>query len=375
MPLFPIHRIRALLLLAAAAAACLYAGKEFRKMNAPDTILPGQGVSRIRALKDYFPNLEGTRSDSAVYFLESGRPGPTVLVLGGTHPNEPAGFLAAVALVESLRVKAGRLIVVPQACQSGFTCTDPLEGYPQSYSLRSRSRLRTFRFGSRAANPVEDWPDPIIYRHFPSGQQLSGNETRNLNRAYPGKSDGTTTEKTAFAIMKLIRDEKVNLAFDLHEAAPEIPIINAIVTHEKGRELAAGALLGLELENLPYALELSPPNFHGLSHREWGDGTPAIPFLLETTNPVQGRLRGRTGASLAVDGQDRQYRLAQESGRMRITYDAGGEPLARRVGRHLRAIQAVLETYNELHPEGRVELEGIPSYEEIIRNGVGSLLQ
>ena len=41
--------------------------------------------------------------------------------------------------------------------------------------------------------------------HASSGQKLSGSETRNLNRAYPGRPDGTFTEKVAYAITSLIR--------------------------------------------------------------------------------------------------------------------------------------------------------------------------
>lgn len=52
--------------------------------------------------------------------------------------------------------------------------------------------------GSRASNPVDQWPDPDVYVHAASGQQLSGSETRNINRAYPGRPDGNPTEQAAF---------------------------------------------------------------------------------------------------------------------------------------------------------------------------------
>ena len=71
--------------------------------------------------------------------------------------------------------------------------------------------------------------------------------------------------------MQLIKAEKVAVAFDLHEAAPEIPIINAIVYHEKAEEIALNAIFELEMEGIRCSPERSPANFHGLSHREWGD--------------------------------------------------------------------------------------------------------
>jgi hypothetical protein len=313
-------------------------------------------------------------SDTKVYVLDSGRPGATALVLGGTHPNEPAGFMTAVVLTEHASVREGRLIVIPQVCSSGFTCTDPLEGYPQSFSVRSKSKMRTFRFGARGSNPLIEWPDPLVFLQYPSGQQLSGNEVRNLNRSYPGRPDGTVTERIAFAVMQLIEQENVDIAFDLHEAAPEIPIINAIVTHEKGKDAAASALFTLESENLQYALEMSPPNFHGLSHREWGDRSPVFPYLMETSNPIQGRLRGKTNEALVVQGVDQKYYEAAQIGSMRITYNLEGEPLARRVGRHLRGLQALLGAYMESMPEKRIVVDNVPAYEQILERGIGEYL-
>lgn len=368
------HHVFAVCLLIVFAAACTLAGREFLKMHEPDEIVPGPSVTKIVQLSAYFNPLEATNADTKVYIMDSGKPGATALVLGGTHPNEPAGFMAAVVLIEHVGVCEGRLIVIPQVCSSGFTCTDPLEGYPEAFSIQSKSKLRTFRLGSRGSNPLAEWPDPIVVLQHPSGQQLSGNEVRNLNRSYPGRPNGTVTERVAFAIMQLIEQDKVDIAVDLHEAAPEIPIINAIVTHEKGKEIAASALFTLESENLQFALEMSPPNFHGLSHREWGDHSSVIPFLMETSNPIQGRLRGKTSTALVLQGVDQRYFEAEQLGTMRITYDLDGEPLARRVGRHLRGLQALFSAAMESLPEMRIILENVPSYDEIVRQGVGEYL-
>jgi predicted deacylase len=371
----PLFRIRALLLLLAAIIISALAAREFSSMRTPDTILPAPSLTHSGLLSDYSPSLSGTGADTKVLVYEGAARGGTFLLLGGTHPNEPAGFMAAVVLAENITVRSGRVILIPQACESGFTATDPLEGSPQHFTIPTRSGERSFRFGGRGANVVDQWPDPLVYLQFPSGQQLSGVETRNLNRAYPGRVDGTLTEQTAYAIMELIRREAVTIAVDLHEAAPEIPIINALITHEKGQEIAAAAVLNLEFVGLQYALELSPPNFRGLSHREWGDRTTAIPFLMETSNPIQGRLRGRTSAALVLDGTDPWYRLARELGRMRITYEETGEPLEQRVGRHTQGIIALLEAYNEAHPEAPCVVEGIPTYEELLAHGVGAFLK
>ncbi len=371
----PVHGIRALAVVVLVIVACVIAGLEFTAMWAPDEFHPSVGLTRRGLLSDYFPPLKNTRADASVFVFEGAERGPAVLVLGGTHPNEPAGLVAATVILENVQVRAGRLIVVPQACASGFTCTDPLEGTPRTFAIPTRTGERTFRFGSRGANVVDQWPDPLVYLHFPSGQQLSGNETRNLNRAYPGRPDGSLTEQAAFAIMTLIEKEGVLVGLDLHEAAPEIPIINAIVAHEKGRDIAGEAVLALELEDLPYSLELSPPRFRGLSHREWGDRTQAVPFLMETSNPIQGRLRGRTSADLIVNGHDPWYEQALELGSMRIVYSPGGESLARRVGRHLQGFRAILDAFNGQRPGPPVLIGGIPTFGEVVEQGVGAYLR
>ena len=356
------------------AAGATIASIDFIAAKQPDVIVPGDGLTRTGMLSDYFDGIRGTGGDTRIYFFESQAPGATVLLLGGTHPNEPAGFIAATLVVENLHVSAGRVLVIPQACASGFTCTDPFEGCPDSFTLQGRSGPRRFRFGSRVSSPLDQWPDPLVYLQYPSGQQLSGFETRNLNRSYPGRPNGTFTEKVGYAIMQLIEKEHVDVAFDLHEAAPEIPIINAIVYHEKCEDIALGAVLELEMKDLRYSPEASPANFHGLSHREWGDRTDVMPFLMETSNPIQGRLRGKTNTDLIIKGVSEEYKRALESGALRIEYLPTGEPLKRRVGRHVQGFETILDVYSQNYPDNAVALENLPSFDEIMEHGVGYFL-
>ena len=370
---FKRNHITASIILAASVVISFLSAREFLLMREPDIFYPSPSLTREGMLSDYFPGLKGSANDSRVYYFEGEQEGSTVFLMGGTHSNEAASALMAVIVLENVEVSAGRLIVLPRACNSGYTCTDPMEGYPQFYSIPVRGGERTFRFGSRLANPLHQWPDPLVYSHVPSGQQLSGFETRNLNRSYPGRPDGSLSEKTAYAIMQLIKTEKVDIAFDLHEAAPEIPIINAIVYHEKAEEIALTAIFELEMEGISCSPEQSPENFHGLSHREWGDYTEVNPFLMETSNPIQGRLRGRTNAELIVMGDSPEYLKAVESGALQIAYLPTGEPIKRRVARHITAFRRVIEAYNEL--SGRpVILTNLPEYDEVLENGVGEYL-
>lgn len=360
-------------MLAIAIAVVVTAVPQFRIMHEAEAIKRGPGVTAIKSLSDYFPKLRGTVGDTEVYFLDSGNPGGTVVVLGGTHPNEPAGFMTAVVLIENVKPTRGRLIVIPRANASGFTHDDYSEGSPQRFTIKTAAGERWFRYGSRATNPIDQWPDPDIYVH-PSGQRLSGSETRNLNRAYPGRPDGTLTEQVAYAIVQVIRMEKSGLSIDLHEASPEYPVINAIVAHERAMDIAATAAIGLQIDGIKIGLEPSPKSLRGLSHREWGDATDTLAILIEAANPAQGRLRGATSADLVVSGEDKMYERAAKLGRLFVPFDGKGIPLSVRVARHLTAVNELVRTFSEKTPDRAVELSGVPLYDDVVKKGIGNYL-
>jgi hypothetical protein len=327
-------------------------------------------------LSDYLPSLRDSDGDSDLYFFDGKEPGGTLFIIGGTHPNEPAGFISAVLLVENLQVQKGRIIVLPRGNASGFTGTEPQEAFPGTFEITNRSgKARVFRVGSRFTNILEGWPDPIIYRHYPSGQVLSGAETRNLNRAYPGRANGTLTERIAFAITEIVQKEGVDLAIDLHEAAPEYPVINAIVAHERAMDVAALATVDLQIEGLEFNLEPSPANFHGLIHRELGDSTTARVMLFESAGALQGRLRGATNEELILKSVDQFYLKAGELGKLRVPFPAEGIPLEVRTGRHLAAISAVCRTLGDFEPENAIQFSSIPNYAELMEHDIGFYLQ
>lgn len=351
----------------------VFAAPQFAVLHTPELIKKGSGVTTIKQLSDYFPNLRNTPGDTEVFILDSGNPGGTALVLGGTHPNEPSGYVSAILLLENVKPSKGRLVVIPRANASGFTHNDYTEGSPQTFSLKTPSGNRVFRYGSRATNAVHQWPDPDIYVH-PSGQKLSGSETRNLNRAYPGRANGTLTEQIAYGIVQVIKQEKVQLSIDLHEASPEYPVINAVVAHEKAMDIAANATINLQLDGIKIGLEPSPKGLRGLSHREWGDATDTLAILMETANPSQGRLRGATNAELVVNGQDRMYQQAAKLGRLFIPFDAKGHPLDLRVARHISTIHELIKVHAQKKPQQAIVLGNVPSYQDMTKKGIGSYL-
>jgi hypothetical protein len=326
-------------------------------------------------LSEWLPDIAGTAVDTPVFVLDGQAPGGTVVVLGGTHADEPAGYLAAVVLVERATMGAGRLIVIPRANQSGFTHNIGQEAHPQWFVVDTPGGPRRFTYGARASNPVHQWPDPQVYFHAGSGQALSGAETRNLNRAYPGRSDGSITERLALAITTLITREQADLAIDLHEASPEYPVVNTLVAHQRAMDLAALANVALQEEGVAIGLEASPETLRGLSHREWGDATGALAVLAETTNPAQGRLRGATGAGLVANGRDRFYVRSSARGRLSAPFPDEGWPLRVRVARHLATVKTLVATMAMIVPDRQVEIDGVPTYDEMVHAGLGPYLQ
>lgn len=345
----------------------------FMAMREPDLIVPGEGVTDIVMLSKYFPALKGTPADTEVYIMEGAEPGGTTLVLGGTHGNEPGGYMSAILLIENARVEKGRLMVIPFAMKSSFTHSDPGEGAPQRFTITTPGGDRTFKYGSRAVNPVHSWPDPEVYVHYPSGSRLSGEETRNLNRSFPGKATGSFAERVAYGISELIRQENVDLSIDLHEAMPEYPNINVIVAHQNALGLAAMAQVRMMMNGMQIALSPSPVLFRGLTHREWGDHTNTLAVLMEAPNITIGRLRAQTDVASILEGKDPFYEWGARLNRLFVPFDAKGWPLEVRVARHLTGIYQLSEALSMMKPNSAVKIR-VPSYADIAQNGIGAYL-
>ncbi len=368
------HRIRAWALFAAALAVMIAGGLVFSAMHEPEPIVAGPGVTARRMLSDVSPTLAGTAADTPVFVLEGREPGGTLLLIGGTHPQELSGTIAAVLAVENLRVAKGRVIVIPQANRSGFTHTEPLEGFPHTYDIATPHGSRRFRNGMRLTNPIHQWPDPDLYIHYPTGKPMVGLEARNLNRNFPGRAGGRYTERLATAIMALAKQERADVVIDLHEAYPEYPIIDMIVAHERAFEIATLAVLNLQARGIAMKLMASPKNLHGLSHREFGDHTVARAMLFETANPAMGRFRGRTDETLLVEGRDANYVRAAGLKRLFVPFDSAGHPLSGRVARQLATIEEVLSAYSEGNPTRPIEVEALPGYDDVRTKGIGAFL-
>jgi hypothetical protein len=114
--------------------------------------------------------METTRYATRVRVMESGRPGPVVMVLGGVHGNEPGGWRAAEEMVH-WDVAHGTLIVAPRI----------------NHLSAEQFRRTTPALGD-------------------------------LNRLYPGDPSGLPMERMAHEIVELARRYSVTHLFDLHES-------------------------------------------------------------------------------------------------------------------------------------------------------------
>lgn len=358
-------------------ALCVLSGADFhRSRNLREAVVSGPGVARVASLGEYFPGLRGSINDANVYVLEGREPGGAVLVLGGTHPEEPAGRLAGWILVENGVVERGRLFVVLSANRSASTVTRLGGAYPPDFTIETAWGEKTFRMGDRWSNPLDQWPDPEVYIHYPTRQQLAYVDIRNLNRTFPGRPGGTLTEKTSYAVMELVRRENIDIVIDLHEAELQYPVISTIVAHPRGQDLAAlAAMIISGTEGFSIGIEYSPEALRGLSHREIGDHSDAISLLLEAPEPFLDATRGRTGRELLLTGRDEFVMRAGKHGLLFETMDESGWPIDIRVGRHCSTILSLLEIWSEDWPERAVVLDGVPRYTEIVEKGTGAFLR
>ena len=202
----------------------------------------------------------GTTWETPWWVIDSGKPGPTVLVVGGMHGNEPAGFRAA----EQIRhwpIVRGKLLVLPQVNRLGL-----------------------------AANTR--WaPD---YRN--------DREKRDLNRNFPRGKGVKPLTPLCQAVWEFISERRPGWVFDLHEGFdfhrlnPK-SVGSSIITFPAGAATARIMLdavnAGIDRRRQFDLLAKSGP-VEGSLARACGKLLGAKSFILETTfkdQPVSLRTR------------------------------------------------------------------------------------
>ncbi len=290
----------------------------------PFDIVPGPGVTAVERLSAHHAPLAGTAADTPVFVLRGEQPGGTLVVLGGSHPSEPAAILAAIMLVEHAVVSHGAVVVVPYA--------NALAIHPeQTLHYDTPGGQRTILYGQRFTLPEHhDHAEPETYTG-PAGNTVAGVEALNLNRVWPGLADGTPTEQIGHALTTLLQHYKTTIAFDLHETGnlggdlpwtlAALPVEDAIV-----RSAVHGFNRDFGYDLMRWRLLDEP---RGLSRVEWPVSTGVRAFLTET---VYGNVT----------------------------------PIPMRVGVQLDLIRRVVEATNQVEiPELAIRYDGLPDYASI----------
>ncbi len=336
------------------------------------TIVAGPGVTRVVGLSNYGPRLRGTIGDTLVFVLEGKEEGGKALVMANTHANEPEGLLAALVMIENAVVEQGTLFIIPQFNHSASRNTKPGDGYPLYFRIPTGWGIKTFRMGNRDASPLDQWPDPDVYIHYPDRQLLSFIDARNTNRTWPGRPNGLLMERVTHAAMELMRQEKVDIAIDIHGAETMFPVTNCIVAPEKSTRIATMAALTVKAkEGFDSHVEPSPVGFRGLSHREIGDHSETMPFLLEAPIPFLDQPTGPKTEKLLLDGRDPFLLSLARKKKLFVPYDESGWPLEKRVGQHCSLTLEILRQYGRRDTERAIIVRNVPTYADIVKNGVG----
>jgi hypothetical protein len=251
---------------------------------------PGPETVRWQPGTEVRPLLPGELYETALYVNTGAEPGPAVMVVGGTHGNEPAGWTAAEQLI-GLVPDRGRLLVIPRANTIAI--------------------------------------DQFV-RTLP--------ELGDLNRLYPGRPDGLPMEQLAWEITRLVGEYRVQVFVDLHESWG----------FYQDRVCPSTAFLGqtVAVTNKSQAVELLSPIVDGLNARLAGKerftllvfgrpGSPPPPNCPPTPLPSQrqGGYGGTSTNMLARTYEPLITVLIETSTQL---------PLGRRVGFHLEIVRQIL---------------------------------
>ena len=365
-------RIKSTLILILLALSILGGVPLYRHRHYRTPVVAGPGVTKVIKLSEFVPSLKGTMADADVFILEGKEPGGKVLVMANTHANEPAGLLATIIMVENAVVEKGTLIIIPEFNNSASLNTKPGDGYPLYYDIPTEWGRKRFRMGNRDASPLDQWPDPDVYIHYPDKQLLSYLDVRNTNRTWPGRPDGAVMERVTYAAMQMMRQDKVDIAIDMHGAETMFPVTNCIVAPQKSAKIATlTAMIVKAVEGFDNHVEPSPSGFRGLSHREIGDFSDTLPFLLEAPIPFLDQPTGPKTVKLLLDGKDPFLLSLSKKKKLFVPYDENGWPMEKRVGQHCSVSLEIIRQYSKKNPDKAIRIQGIPRYAEVVKNGVG----
>lgn len=148
-------------------------------------ILLSTGCFEAKIVPEKKTLLEGTINATDMFVIDTKIPGKTIFIVGGVHGIEEAGWKAALQLVQK-KYKQGKIYIIPQA---NIVAAQLMQRYP---------------------NVIETEECATI--------PYQGQIYCDLNRSFPGKSDGTVTERIADAIIQEIILSNADFVIELHES-------------------------------------------------------------------------------------------------------------------------------------------------------------
>ena len=125
------------------------------------------------------------------------------------------------------------------------------------------------------------------------------------------------------------------------------------------------------MEGFDNHVEPSPSGFRGLSHREIGDYSDTLPFLLEAPIPFLDQPTGPKTEKLLLDGKDPFLLNLSKKGKLFVSYDESGWPMENRVGQHCSVILELIRQLSKKFPERAIKVRNVPRYADVVKNGVG----
>ncbi|QGG47925.1 peptidoglycan-binding protein [Heliorestis convoluta] len=194
---------------------------------------------------------QGTSWATEMYVIKGAKEGPTVMIVGGVHGNEPAGFRAA-RQIKDWKIENGTLIVIPDANKVGIS-----------------NNRRNSSFGD-------------------------------LNRAFPQSNGATASDALSRAIWSEYQAYKPQYVLDLHEGYDynvqnRNSVGQTIIYHPSGQMQSFANKLTAELnKNLPSTKRfnvLRNPVGGSLARAAGLHGSEAAIFETCTKDPINTRVQ------------------------------------------------------------------------------------
>jgi hypothetical protein len=167
---------------------------------------------------------KGTKYATKLYIIDSGKPGPVVMIVGGVHGNERAGYTAA-AKVKDWNIKKGTLLVLPKANVMAVDKKvrylskqgDLNRKFPKSSSQKGSNTLSRAQGGSSISSGSRS-----------SERRSSGRSTRRSSRSGGGRNLS-------------ILDNNIN-RYTVVITTSSLPVTNTINPGTTGRIVAPGGV-------------------------------------------------------------------------------------------------------------------------------------